>query len=243
MTGNELIATFDEIVANDLYPVFASTTAQKLDAFNNAKRQIFRMLNYPAVDVPVTITAGVQTYSLNSLATPLYIATLVKLNGGELFKDQWGQVADQITIIPAIVASTVLTLTGYKRGLPVVADYNEYTLHNNGSYDVEEFKQHSKYKVVSSEIRNWNTKDQYFWTQFNIGTKLLNSHYVCPLDSYTLSKTDENGIIYNNFTSGKLVNTSNPILSQCLSSAKGLKLIQYELSGCQVLCSPISLYV
>jgi len=102
MTGNELIATFDEIVANDLYPVFASTSAQKLDAFNNAKRQIFRMLNYPAVDVPVTITAGVQTYSLNSLATPLYIATLVKLNGGELFKDQWGQVADQITIIPAI---------------------------------------------------------------------------------------------------------------------------------------------
>jgi len=48
---------------------------------------------------------------------------------------------------------------------------------------------------------------------------------------------------YNNFTSGKLVNTSNPILSQCLSSAKGLKLIQYALSGCQVLCSPISLYV
>lgn len=127
MTGNELIATFDEIVANDLYPVFASTTAQKLDAFNNAKRQIFRMLNYPALDVPVTITAGVQTYSLNSLATPLYIATLVKLNGGELFKDQWGQVADQITIIPAIVASTVLTLTGYKRGLPVVADNNQVT--------------------------------------------------------------------------------------------------------------------
>jgi hypothetical protein len=77
----------------------------------------------------------------------------------------------------------------------IVADYNEYTLHNNGSYDVEEFKQHSKYKVVSSEIRNWNTKDQYFWTQFNIGTKLLNSHYVCPLDSYTLSKTDENGVV------------------------------------------------
>ncbi len=50
----------------------------------------------------------------------------------------------------------------------IVADYNEYTLHNNGSYNVEEFKQHSKYKVVSSEIRNWNTKDQYFWTQFNI---------------------------------------------------------------------------
>lgn len=127
MTGNELIATFDEIVANDLYPVFASTTAQKLDAFNNAKRQIFRMLNYPAVDVPVTTTAGVQTYSLNSLATPLYIVTIAKINGGILDNDQWGQVADQITLIPAVVASTVLTLTGYKRGLPVVADNNQVT--------------------------------------------------------------------------------------------------------------------
>lgn len=127
MTGNELIATFDEIVANDLYPVFASTTAQKLDAFNNAKRQIFRMLNYPAVDVPVTTTAGVQTYSLNSLATPLYIVTIAKINGGILDNDQWGQVADQITLIPAVVASTVLTLTGYKRGFPVVADNNQVT--------------------------------------------------------------------------------------------------------------------
>ena len=127
MTGNELIATFDEIVANDLYPVFASTSAQKLDAFNNAKRQIFRMLNYPAVDVPVTTTAGVQTYSLNSLATPLYIVTIAKINGGELFNDQWSQVADQITLIPAVVASTVLTLTGYKRGFPVVADNNQVT--------------------------------------------------------------------------------------------------------------------
>ena len=127
MTGNELIATFDEIVANELYPVFASTSAQKLDAFNNAKRQIFRMLNYPAVDVPVTIAAGVQTYSLNSLATPLYIVTIAKINGGILDNDQWGQVADQITLIPAVVASTVLTLTGYKRGFPVVADNNQVT--------------------------------------------------------------------------------------------------------------------
>ena len=127
MTGNELIATFDEIVANDLYPVFASTSAQKLDAFNNAKRQIFRMLNYPAVDVPVTIAAGVQTYSLNSIATPLYIVTIAKIDGGILDNDQWGQVADQITLIPTVVASTVLTLTGYKRGFPVVADNNQVT--------------------------------------------------------------------------------------------------------------------
>ena len=125
MTGNELIATFDEIVANDLYPVFASTTTQKLDAFNNAKHQIFRLLNFPAVDVPVTITAGLQTYSLNNLSIPLYIATMVKYNGQLLDKDQWSQVADQLTVVPTIAGTTTLSVTGFRRGLPVVADANQ----------------------------------------------------------------------------------------------------------------------
>lgn len=127
MTGNELISTFDEIVANDLYPVFASTTAQKLDAFNNAKHQIFRMLNYPVADVPVTITAGLQTYSLNSVATPLYIVTLVKYNGQILESNQWYQIGEQITIVPTIAVSTTLSLTGYRRGTPIVADNNQVT--------------------------------------------------------------------------------------------------------------------
>jgi hypothetical protein len=127
MTGNQLITTFDEIVANDLYPVFASTTVQKLDAFNNAKHQIFRHLNYPAKDVPITVTAGLQTYSLNTIATPVYIATLVKFNDAELYPDQWYQVADQITLVPTVAATTTLSVTGYKRGLPVVADNNEVT--------------------------------------------------------------------------------------------------------------------
>lgn len=127
MTGNELISTFDEIVANDLYPVFASTTVQKLDAFNNAKRQIFRMLNYPAIDVPVTVSAGVQTYSLNSLTTPIYLATKVKFNNAVLGSDQYYQIADQLTLIPTISAGNTVLVSGFKRGTPTVADNNEVT--------------------------------------------------------------------------------------------------------------------
>ena len=127
MTGNQLISTFDEIVANDLYPVFASTTVQKLDAFNNAKRQIFRMLNYPAIDVPVTVSAGVQTYSLNSLATPIYLATKVKFNNAVLDSDQYYQIADQLTLIPTIAVGNTVLVSGFKRGSLTVADNNEVT--------------------------------------------------------------------------------------------------------------------
>jgi len=73
----------------------------------------------------------------------------------------------------------------------VVETYNDYVLHNNGGYDVKEFKHHSKYKVTSYKIRSWSTQDQYFWTQFNIGSKLLEAHNVKPLESYCMTKDDK----------------------------------------------------
>jgi len=72
----------------------------------------------------------------------------------------------------------------------VVEKYNDYVLHNNGGYDIKEFKQASKYKVTSFKIRKWSTQDQYFWTQFNIGSKLLEEHHVKPLESYCMTKDD-----------------------------------------------------
>jgi hypothetical protein len=65
-------------------------------------------------------------------------------------------------------------------------------LHNNGGYDVQEFKQASKYKVVKYNFRSWNTSDQYYWTQFNIGSRLLEEYCVRPLTEYTLEKDSEN---------------------------------------------------
>jgi len=73
----------------------------------------------------------------------------------------------------------------------IVETYNEFVLHNNGGYDVGEFKQASKYKVSQYVLRSWDTSDQYFWTKFNIGSKLLDEHCVRPLSSYTLEKEEE----------------------------------------------------
>jgi 5S rRNA maturation endonuclease (ribonuclease M5) len=73
----------------------------------------------------------------------------------------------------------------------IVENYNDFVLHNNGGYDFEDFQRASKYKVTSFKVRQWSTQDQYFWTQFNIGSKLLEAHNVKPLESYCMTKDDK----------------------------------------------------
>jgi len=79
-------------------------------------------------------------------------------------------------------------LSYYKVSNLVIEKYNDFILHNNGGYDVEKFIKASKYRVTTHAVRNWSTQDQYFWTQFNIGTKLLTEHRVAPLEYYTMTK-------------------------------------------------------
>ena len=89
-----------------------------------------------------------------------------------------------------------LTELPYHKACQIVVEkYNDYVLHNNGSYDVQEFKQASKYKVSNYVFRSWNTSDQYFWTQFNIGSRLLDEHCVRPLEHYTLQKLNDDGTL------------------------------------------------
>lgn len=73
----------------------------------------------------------------------------------------------------------------------VIEKYNDFVLHNNGGYDIQSFQKASKYKVTSHKLRKWTTQDQYFWTQFNIGSKLLEAHNVRPLESYCMTKDDK----------------------------------------------------
>lgn len=84
----------------------------------------------------------------------------------------------------------------------VVEKFNDFVLHNNGGYDVQEFKQASKYKVSAVTARQWTNQDQYFWTQFNIGTKLLTEHHVVPLESYVMIKDDKELRIRGNYLYG-----------------------------------------
>lgn len=89
-----------------------------------------------------------------------------------------------------------ITQLPYHKACSVVVEkYNDFVLHNNGGYDLQEFKQASKYRVKKCVFRSWTTSDQYFWTQFNIGSRLLEEHCVKPLEYYTLEKETE-GEVY-----------------------------------------------
>jgi hypothetical protein len=73
----------------------------------------------------------------------------------------------------------------------IIEDYNEFILHNNGGFDVQEFKSYSKYRVKDTTTRPWTTADQYYWTKFNIGSRLLDEHNVRPLQSYIMAKEED----------------------------------------------------
>lgn len=69
----------------------------------------------------------------------------------------------------------------------VMQDYEEY-ISRNPAEVTREYVEHFKYRVHSWEVRPWNTIDQEFWTQFRIGSNLLEKYCVKPLESFTMRK-------------------------------------------------------
>ena len=71
--------------------------------------------------------------------------------------------------------------------LKIRQDYNKFLL-DNGTYKQGIFKVEKKYQVVGFTPRAWNVNDQKYWTQFRIGTDILNHYNVQPLENYTMTK-------------------------------------------------------
>jgi hypothetical protein len=114
------------------------------------------------------------------------------------FKDfSSGKHGDALTLVKELTQ-----LDFHKASKLVVEQYNDFVLHNNGGYDVQEFKQASRYKVTHHAVRNWSTQDQYYWTQFNIGSRLLEEHCVAPLEHYTMERDEKSLTIQGNYLYG-----------------------------------------
>lgn len=79
-------------------------------------------------------------------------------------------------------------LTYYQACQKVIEEYNDCIIKNGCGYQSKPIKSFSKFKVTDYTKRSWNTKDQYYWTQFNIGSKLLEEHCVFPLEKYIMQK-------------------------------------------------------
>ena len=75
----------------------------------------------------------------------------------------------------------------------IIDDYNTYVLSNNGA-PINEFKVRSRYKVTDHTKRKWNQSDKKYWLQFKIGSRLLESFNVYPLESYLMSKEDDDEV-------------------------------------------------
>lgn len=88
----------------------------------------------------------------------------------------------------------------------IVERYSEFVLHNKCGYDFQKTAETTRYRIDGHGPRPWNTHDQAYWTQFNIGTRLLDEYGVRPLEYYVFRR-DNNGqeervVIRNNYLYG-----------------------------------------
>ena len=76
----------------------------------------------------------------------------------------------------------------------ILKNYKEWCSKNKSESELRNIKPRQSFKVVEHTKRLWNTDDQKFWTQFGIGSNLLDKFKVMPLESFRMMKTEEDGI-------------------------------------------------
>lgn len=71
-------------------------------------------------------------------------------------------------------------------------DFNAFS---KSGYKLPTLIEESRFQVSSVKTRTWNELDAKFWTAFGIGSSLLEFYNVRPLESFTMSKNTEDGVI------------------------------------------------
>lgn len=106
-----------------------------------------------------------------------------------LFKDfSTGNGGDAVTLVMNLFKLSYLNALA-----KIKSDYKKYQINN--TYVEEKIKPESKFQITTFEKRKWNVLDQKYWTQFNIGSELLEEYNVYPLKSFVFSKNVDNKII------------------------------------------------
>jgi hypothetical protein len=80
----------------------------------------------------------------------------------------------------------------------IIKDYENY-IKDNGTREEVALKIQDRYKVVDYEIRHWTNLDEAYWSQYKIGSKLLEHYNVAPLEFFKMEKEDEGEIISHVF--------------------------------------------
>jgi len=115
-------------------------------------------------------------------------------------------------------------------------------INNKEKIKIIELQKTSGFKVTAHTTRKWTKHDADFWTQFNIGSKILKKYNVLPLKEYTVAKSN-NGIskeiiingpnLYGYFTnSGELYKVYQPFRKkrflQLFSYIQGSEQLSYK---------------
>jgi DNA primase len=138
------------------------------------------------------------------------------------FKDfSTGKQGDAVTLVKELFNLSTRGEAAFK----IVEDYNQYLINNPNGHIPNEFKEHKKYKVTDFLSRQWTTDDQKYWMKYGIGSKLLNTYNVKPLQEYIMSKTEDADLkelhikgprIYGYFKQdGSLYKIYNPMVKDC----------------------------
>lgn len=81
----------------------------------------------------------------------------------------------------------------------IISDYENY-IKDNGKREEVALKIQDRYKVVDYEMRHWTNLDEAYWSQYKIGSKLLEYYNVAPLEFFRMEKEDEGEIISYTFS-------------------------------------------
>jgi len=134
MTGNELITEFDAVVANDLYPIGASSSAAKLVLLNIAARRIMHLLKIVVRSVPVTYSTGTTRYDLlTAPSVPLDEVNRLVYNDVDYPRSAneddlgWSQVDTYIDVFAVITNAATFYLHGYQAPLAITASATAIT--------------------------------------------------------------------------------------------------------------------
>lgn len=181
--------------------------------------------------------------------TPSMCILVFEKTGRYCFKDfSTGRGGSALKLVEQL-----FNLSPAKASEKIVEDYNKYILLNNGTqHKITEFKVRSKFRVTAHTIREWTVRDRDFWWKFHISSNILNEYNVKPLESYTMTKEEDEELksleikglnIYGYFTkSGSLYKIYQPKVKD----HKFIKITDYlqgsdQLSedGCLIIASSL----
>ena len=123
--------------------------------------------------------------------TPSMSIYYARTSGSYKFKDFSSQdkSGDGVGLVQLMFSLTTRGEAAHK----IIEDYNHWVLNNQNDYGLRDFKVQAKYKVTTVNTRKWNTLDKGYWSKYHIGSRILESFNVKPIESYHMVRDDEGG--------------------------------------------------